>query len=69
VYHCVKSNYIVCVRVVQLIVFKQKYQKIPEVEQLRREIGSYQTKWSDSVQNMKCYANGAACKIICTVWF
>jgi len=35
----------VCVCVcVQLYTIEQKYKKIPEVEQLRREIGSYQLK-------------------------
>lgn len=33
-----------CVCVVQLYTIEQKYNKIPEVEQLRREIGSYQLK-------------------------
>lgn len=28
----------------RILTYKQKYQKIPEVEQLRREIGSYQVK-------------------------
>jgi len=36
---------IVIVRALQLYdINKSKYQRIPEVEQLRREIGSYQCK-------------------------
>jgi len=42
--HRPDTCYSLCI--VQLLTYRQKYQKIPEVEQLRREIGSYRTKWS-----------------------
>jgi len=40
--HRPDTCYSLCI--VQLLTYRQKYQKIPEVEQLRREIGSYRTK-------------------------